>query len=212
MAPWAILYPWDSPGQNPGVGNLFLLQGLSPTQELNPGLPHCRRILYQLSHKGSPRILEWDLPDPGVKPGSPALQVDSLPTELSGKPIETKVSIIEAFLPRTVSVREPEKSVLKFNFFRFGHTCFYIILINHELTESLVKHILTHDIVPCTVIQFQHLLWEDLMVLSLSYSKISHKCSYTSSPWARLYCFGRYCFLEKWMNHKDTINCILSLE
>ena len=30
-----------------------------PTQESNPGLPHCRQILYQLSHKGSPRIREW---------------------------------------------------------------------------------------------------------------------------------------------------------
>ena len=30
-----------------------------PTQWSNPGLPHCRQILYQLSHKGSPRILEW---------------------------------------------------------------------------------------------------------------------------------------------------------
>ena len=36
-----------------------LLQGIFPTQELNPGLPHCRQILNQLSHKGSPRILEW---------------------------------------------------------------------------------------------------------------------------------------------------------
>ena len=36
-----------------------LLQGIFPTQGLNPGLPHCRQILYQLSHKGSPRILEW---------------------------------------------------------------------------------------------------------------------------------------------------------
>ena len=25
----------------------------------NPGLPYCRQILYQLSHQGSPRILEW---------------------------------------------------------------------------------------------------------------------------------------------------------
>ena len=33
--------------------------GIIPTQGLNPGLPHCRQILYQLSHKGSPRILEW---------------------------------------------------------------------------------------------------------------------------------------------------------
>ena len=38
---------------------LSLLQGIFPTQGLNPGLPHCRQILYQLSHKGSPRIVEW---------------------------------------------------------------------------------------------------------------------------------------------------------
>ena len=51
--------PWNSPGQNTGVGSLSLLQGIFPTQGLNPGIPHCRQILYQLSHEGSPRILEW---------------------------------------------------------------------------------------------------------------------------------------------------------
>ena len=40
------------------VGSLSLL-GIFPTQGSNPGLPHCRRILYQLSYKESPRILEW---------------------------------------------------------------------------------------------------------------------------------------------------------
>ena len=45
--------------QNTRVGSLSPLQGIFPTQGSNPGLPHCRRILYQLSHKGSPRILEW---------------------------------------------------------------------------------------------------------------------------------------------------------
>ena len=44
----------DSPGQNSGMGSLSLLQGILPTQGLNPGLPHCRWILYQLSHQGSP--------------------------------------------------------------------------------------------------------------------------------------------------------------
>ena len=44
---------------NTGVGDLSLLQGIFPTQGSNPGLPHCRCILYQLSHQGSPRILEW---------------------------------------------------------------------------------------------------------------------------------------------------------
>ena len=51
--------PWDPPGQNTRVGSLSLLQGLFLTQESNPGLPHCRWILYQLSHLESPRILEW---------------------------------------------------------------------------------------------------------------------------------------------------------
>ena len=51
--------PWNSPGQNTGVGSLSFLQGNFPTQGLNPGLPHCRQILYQLSHQGSPRILQW---------------------------------------------------------------------------------------------------------------------------------------------------------
>ena len=46
-------------GKNIGVGSLSLLQGIFPTQGLNSGLPHCRRILYQLSHQGNPRILEW---------------------------------------------------------------------------------------------------------------------------------------------------------
>ena len=57
--PHGLYSPWNSPGQNTGVGSLSLLQGIFPTQGLNPGLPHCRQILYQLSHKGSPRILEW---------------------------------------------------------------------------------------------------------------------------------------------------------
>ena len=57
--PLGLYSPWHSPSQNTGVGNLFLLQGIFLTQGLNPGLPHCRWILYQLSHKGSPRILEW---------------------------------------------------------------------------------------------------------------------------------------------------------
>ena len=39
--------------------NCSLLQGIFSTQGLNPGLPHCRWILYCLSHQGSPRILEW---------------------------------------------------------------------------------------------------------------------------------------------------------
>ena len=48
----------DYPGKDTWVGCPALLQGIFPTQGLNPGLPHCRWILYHLSHQGSPRILE----------------------------------------------------------------------------------------------------------------------------------------------------------
>ena len=57
--PHGLVSPWNSLGQNTGVGSLSFLQGIFPTQGSNPGLPHCRWILYQLSHKGSPRIMEW---------------------------------------------------------------------------------------------------------------------------------------------------------
>ena len=56
-----LLCPWDSPGKNTGVGSHFLLQGIFPTQELNPGLLHSRQILYQLSYEGSP-LLFVDVP------------------------------------------------------------------------------------------------------------------------------------------------------
>ena len=45
--------PWDSSGQNAGVGSLSLLQGIFPTQGSDPGLLHHRWILYQLSYQGS---------------------------------------------------------------------------------------------------------------------------------------------------------------
>ena len=57
--PMGYTSPWNSPEQNTGVGSFSLLRGIFPTQGLNPGLPHCRWILYELSHQGSPRILEW---------------------------------------------------------------------------------------------------------------------------------------------------------
>ena len=46
--------PWNSPGQNARVGSCSLLQGIFPTQGLNPGLPHRSWILYQLSLQGGP--------------------------------------------------------------------------------------------------------------------------------------------------------------
>ena len=51
--------PWNPPGQNTGVGNLPLLQGIFPTQGSNPGLLHCRQILYQLSSESSELQSAW---------------------------------------------------------------------------------------------------------------------------------------------------------
>ena len=59
LQPHELYSPWNSPGQNTRESSLSLLQGIFPTQGSNPGLLHYRQILYQLSHKGSPRILEW---------------------------------------------------------------------------------------------------------------------------------------------------------
>ena len=58
LRPHGLYSPWNSPGQNTGVVSLSLLQGIFSTQGSNPGLAHCRRVLYQLNHKGSPRVLE----------------------------------------------------------------------------------------------------------------------------------------------------------
>ena len=54
LQPHGLYNPWNSPGQNTGMGSFFVFQGIFPTQGSNPGLPHCRWILYQLSPKGSP--------------------------------------------------------------------------------------------------------------------------------------------------------------
>ena len=57
LPPHGLYSPWNSPGQNTGVGSHSSLQGIFPIQGLNPGLPHCRQILYQLSYQGSPWLV-----------------------------------------------------------------------------------------------------------------------------------------------------------
>ena len=50
LQPRELYSPWNSPGQNIGVGSPSFLQGIFPSQGSNPDLPHCKWILYQLSH------------------------------------------------------------------------------------------------------------------------------------------------------------------
>ena len=58
LPPCGLYSPWNSLGQNTGVGSLPFLQGFFPAQGSNPGLLHCRGILYQLSHKGNPLLFD----------------------------------------------------------------------------------------------------------------------------------------------------------
>ena len=97
LQPTKCLCPWNSPGQNTGVGSLSLLQGIFPTQGSNPGLPHCRLILYQLSHKGSPRILEWV--------AFPFSRGSSLPRD------QTRVSCIAGGFFTSWATNEAQKSI-----------------------------------------------------------------------------------------------------
>ena len=58
LQPHGLYSSWNPPGKNTGVGSLSLLQGIFPTQGSNPGLLHCRWILYRVSYKGSPATRE----------------------------------------------------------------------------------------------------------------------------------------------------------
>ena len=66
LQPHGLDSAWNSPGQNTGMGNHSLLQGIFSTQGSNPGLPHYRQILYQLSHKGSPLSITKELYKKGL--------------------------------------------------------------------------------------------------------------------------------------------------
>ena len=55
LRPRGLYSSWNSPGQNTGVGTFLFSRGMFPTQRSNPGLPHCRQILYQLSCQESPK-------------------------------------------------------------------------------------------------------------------------------------------------------------
>ena len=94
LRPHGLYSSWNSPGQNTAVGSLSLLQRIFPTQGLNPDLPHYRQILYQLSYKGSPKILKWVTypfssrsSQPRNQTGSPALQQILYQLSYQGSPL-----------------------------------------------------------------------------------------------------------------------------
>ena len=91
----SLYSPWNSPGQNTGVGSLSLLEGIFPTQRLNPGLLHCTWILYQRSYQGSP----FSSPI-GIEPVSPTLAGRFLSTVSPGKSLKT----VSQHWPSTVPI------------------------------------------------------------------------------------------------------------
>ena len=77
-----FLCPWDFPGKDTGAGCHFLLQGIFPTQGSNPGLLHCRHVLYRLSYKGSPRA-NFSLHKVGDQHCLKSCTLEALPLTLS---------------------------------------------------------------------------------------------------------------------------------
>ena len=84
LQPHGPYSPWNSPGQNTGLGNLSLLQGIFPTQGLNPVLLHCRQILYQLSHKEISEL--WQLEQKSFH-SKLSFRLDSFHKKLHSHPI-----------------------------------------------------------------------------------------------------------------------------
>ena len=56
LRPRGLYSPWNSPGQNTGVGSLSFLQGIFPNPGIKLGSPALQADSYQLSHKGSPIV------------------------------------------------------------------------------------------------------------------------------------------------------------
>ena len=79
LQPHGLYNPWNSPGQNTGVGSCSLLQRIFPTQGSNPGILHCRHTLYQLSHREAYHWANLDEGFPGGTSGKePTCRCSSL--------------------------------------------------------------------------------------------------------------------------------------
>ena len=92
LGPYGLYSPWNSPGQNTGVGSLSQLQGNLPNPGIKPRSPALQVDSLPAEPQGEPKNTGvgsifpslGDLPDPGIQSRSPALQADSLETELGG--------------------------------------------------------------------------------------------------------------------------------
>ena len=112
--PTSLLWQWDFPGKNTGVGCHSLLGWIFLTQGSNLLLRHCRQILYCWATREAQEYWSGyspgDLPNPGIKLEPPALQVDSLPAELPGSP-RTSLNRPPTFLWKTLSIHKSRKNI-----------------------------------------------------------------------------------------------------
>ena len=107
----SVILEFSRPEYWPGVGSHNLLQGIFPTQWSNPGLPHRRKILYQLRHQGNPRILEWvdytfpvGLLDPGIDGGLPHCMWSFYQLSYQRSPMYIKSPMYIYFLSNSMSI------------------------------------------------------------------------------------------------------------
>ena len=117
--PHGLYSPWNSQGQNTGVHCLSLLQGIFPTQGLNPGLPHCRQI-YQLNHKGSP--------------GIPELVAYPFSSGSSRSRNRTRVSCIAGKFFINWAIKE---ALIYLNFIKENSTTLYVLFLRYTSFFSL---------------------------------------------------------------------------
>ena len=122
-----------------------------PNPWIEPKSPTFRQILFSLSCQGTPRRLEWvaypfsgDLPNPGIGLESPAMQADSLPAELSGKPLVCIRNCSLHALTQNVKCRNKNRILFSFIF-----GCFFFcntVWIWGFSTISLKSNLWLHSI------------------------------------------------------------------
>ena len=106
LQPTRLLCPWASPGKNTGVGCHALLQGIFPAQGSNSGLPHCRGILYHLSHQEVLVMPTFKTEIPTRRSHQPILKEISPGCSLEGLMQKLKLQYFGHLMQRTDSLEK----------------------------------------------------------------------------------------------------------
>ena len=172
LRPHGLYSPWNSPGQNTGVGSL--LQGIFPTQGSNPGLSHCRWIFYQPSHQGSPRILEWVAYPVSSVSSRPASQADSLPLSYQGSPVTTPLNYF--FWHAVVVVQSPSHVWLFVTLWAVAHQASLFITISQFAQIHVHRVSDTNHLILCHLLLLLPSVFPSIRIFS-SESALYFRCS-----------------------------------